>query len=202
MIGLRILPVMFICAIQQRERITVRISNLQIPIVLVLVLDFVLKVRSKGRYFWKVKDICAPFFSLGMLVWWGSTVLCLKLTIETVIDCNKENHGRNNKMIFIKSFSTEKFIWPFQIIGWLLIRVGSFCLDDIYPVGFTFPYSNLLSRCTIPLCCDAFPMAGGCKQEWQCLTVFVGNIFTIWRLRQVSCKGYVTFLDQSRGAKL
>ena len=101
---------MFICAIQQRERITVRISNLQIPIVLVLVLDFVLKVRSKGRYFYKVKDICAPFFSLGMLVWWGSTVFCLKLTIETVIDCNKENHGRNNKMIFIKSFSTEKFI--------------------------------------------------------------------------------------------
>ena len=86
MIGLRILPVMFICAIQQRERITVRISNLQIPIVLVLVLDFVLKVRSKGRYFYKVKDICAPFFSLGMLVWWGSTVFCLKLTIETVID--------------------------------------------------------------------------------------------------------------------
>ena len=40
----------------------------------------------------------------------GSTVFCLKLTIETVIRCNKENHGRNNKMIFIKSFSTEKFI--------------------------------------------------------------------------------------------
>ena len=91
LIGLRILPVMFISAIQQRERITARVANLQIPIVLVLVLDFVLKV-------------------LGMLVWWGSTVFCLKLTIETVIHCNKENHGRNNKMIFIKSFSTEKFI--------------------------------------------------------------------------------------------
>ena len=53
LIGLRILPVMFICAIQQRERITVRIANLQKPIVLhlVLVLDFVLNVRSKGRYF-------------------------------------------------------------------------------------------------------------------------------------------------------
>lgn len=51
LIGLRILPVMFISAIQQRERITVRVANLQIPIVLVLVIDFVLKVRSKGRYF-------------------------------------------------------------------------------------------------------------------------------------------------------
>ena len=51
LIGLRILPVMFISAIQQRERITVRVANLHIPIVLVLVLDFVRKVRSKGRYF-------------------------------------------------------------------------------------------------------------------------------------------------------
>ena len=104
MIGLRILPVMFICAIQQRERITVRISNLQIPIVLVLVLDFVLKVRSKGRYFYKVKDICAPFFSLGMLVWWGSTVFCLKLTIETVFIVIKKITG-----VIIKWFSLRVF---------------------------------------------------------------------------------------------
>lgn len=74
LIGLRILPVMFISAIQQRERITARVANLQIPIVLVLVLDFVLKV-------------------LGMLVWWGSTVFCLKLTIETVFIVIKKITG-------------------------------------------------------------------------------------------------------------
>lgn len=85
LIGLRILPVMFISAIQQRERITARVANLQIPIVLVLVLDFVLKV-------------------LGMLVWWGSTVFCLKLTIETVFIVIKKITG-----VIIKWFSLRVF---------------------------------------------------------------------------------------------